>query len=119
MDSIFAYFSQLQAITSLYELFDDFLDEVNASKRAGGNLTFNDVSALALKILIENQDIRTQEIQAYKKIMIDEFQDNNSKNRDLLYLLSVNEDFQINQNEDVYKQIIQKNQTGKIIKDNR
>ena len=119
IDSIFSYFSQLQAITSLYELFDDFLDEVNASKRAGGNLTFNDVSALALKILIENQDIRTQEIQAYKKIMIDEFQDNNSKNRDLLYLLSVNEDFQINQNEDVYKQIIQKNQTGKIIKDNR
>ena len=119
IDSIFAYFSQLPAITSLYELFDDFLAEVNASKRASGNLTFNDVSALALKILIENKDIRTQEIQAYKKIMIDEFQDNNSKNRDLLYLLSVNEEFQINQNEDIYRQIIQKNQTGEIIKDNR
>lgn len=119
IDSIFAYFSQLPAITSLYELFDDFLDEVNASKRASGNLTFNDASALALKILIENKDIRTQEIQSYKKIMIDEFQDNNSKNRDLLYLLSVNEDFQINQNEDIYRQIIQKDDAGTILKDNR
>ncbi|MBQ5998581.1 MAG: UvrD-helicase domain-containing protein [Treponema sp.] len=74
---------------SLMHMLDTFLSEINSLKRMTGSLTFNDVSELALKILQENEDIRNNEKNSYKKIMIDEFQDNNSKNRDLLYLLSL------------------------------
>lgn len=119
INAIFEYFKQFEAISSLYSLLDNFLIEVNNSKRSGGNLSFNDVSALALKILIEHKDIRGQEIQSYKKIMIDEFQDNNGKNRDLLYLLSIKEDAEISPDKAIYAQIIQKDEKGNILKDNR
>lgn len=85
-----AYFiTSCKKQVSLMQLLDTFLSEINASKRTTGSLTFNDVTELALKILLENEDIRNNEKNSYKKIMIDEFQDNNSKNRDLLYLLSL------------------------------
>lgn len=119
LDSIFAYFNQFESVKSLYGLLDAFLEKINFSKRISGNLSFNDVSSLALKILVENPDIREQEIQSYKKIMIDEFQDNNGKNRDLLYLLSINENFEISPERDVYSQIVQKDEFGNILKDNR
>lgn len=119
LDSVFAYINQFESIKSLYNLLDIFSEKVNFSKRINGNLSFNDVSSLALKILIENQDIREQEIQTYKKIMIDEFQDNNGKNRDLLYLLSIKKNTKISSEQDIYSQIIQKNEFGDILKDNR
>ncbi|MBP5452606.1 MAG: UvrD-helicase domain-containing protein, partial [Treponema sp.] len=75
----------------MMELLNRFLQETNLSKRQSGNLSFTDVSAMALKVLVENEDIRNQEKRAYKKIMIDEFQDNNGMNRDLLYLLALRE----------------------------
>ncbi|MCR4627355.1 MAG: UvrD-helicase domain-containing protein, partial [Treponema sp.] len=43
---------------------------------------------LALKALCEQEDLRLQEQKAYQAIMIDEFQDNNNKNRDLLFILN-------------------------------
>ncbi|MBP5793105.1 MAG: UvrD-helicase domain-containing protein, partial [Spirochaetaceae bacterium] len=51
-----------------------------------------DINALALKILKEQKEIRNQEKKTFKKIMIDEFQDNNGKNRDMLYLLAEKDD---------------------------
>ncbi len=75
-----------------FELLDEFKTEIDAKKRRTGKLTFRDVSEMALKILSEQKDIRAEEKQAYSKIMIDEFQDNNAKNRDLLFLLSERSD---------------------------
>ena len=86
-----AYIAQLDETIDLYKMFDEFTELVNASKRSTGNLTFADISELALKILNEQEDLRVQEQNAYAKIMIDEFQDNNAKNRDLLFLLANNE----------------------------
>ncbi len=87
-----AYMAQLDETIDLYRMFDDFTAIVNTSKRSTGNLTFADISELALKILNEQEDLRTQEQNAYAKIMIDEFQDNNAKNRDLLFLLNKDPD---------------------------
>ena len=89
--SLCSYIAQLDQTIDLYKMFDDFTAIVNDSKRQTGNLTFADISELALKILNEQEDLRTQEQNAYKKIMIDEFQDNNAKNRDLLFLLNAGE----------------------------
>ncbi len=91
LHSIFDFCIQFKNTEKMMELFNKFLQETNHSKRQTGNLSFTDVSAMALKVLVENEDIRNQEKRAYKKIMIDEFQDNNGMNRDLLYLLALND----------------------------
>ena len=101
------------------QLFDDFLEEINNTKRVSGQLTFADVSEMALKILKEQADIRNQEKRAYKKIMIDEFQDNNGNNRDLLYILALKDgEFEENGQIPLTNQIIVK-KDGKIIDDKR
>jgi len=69
-------------------LLDTYMEEVNHEKRVSGALSFSDISEMALKALKEQEDIRNQEQKAFDRIMIDEFQDNNQKNRDLLFLLS-------------------------------
>ena len=86
--SLCTYIQQLDETADLYKMFDEFSTLVNASKRQTGNLTFTDISELALKILNEQEDLRIQEQNAYEKIMIDEFQDNNAKNKELLFLLN-------------------------------
>ena len=119
LDSILAYFNQFESLVSLYKLMDQFLKQVKEVKLTSGELTFVDVSQLALKILIENKDIREQEIAAYTKIMIDEFQDNNGQNRDMLYILSLQPGQEIDSEKEIYPQIIQKDTEGNIIKDLR
>ena len=86
--SIIVYIRNYPAIKSLNELFDKFTSQINRQKRLSGKLTFKDVSELSLEILIKHKEIRAQEKHAFDKIMIDEFQDNNGKNRDLLFLVS-------------------------------
>ncbi|MBO4546381.1 MAG: UvrD-helicase domain-containing protein, partial [Treponema sp.] len=61
-------------------------------------LTFKDTSELALLALKEQESIRKQERDSYDFIMIDEFQDNNGPNRDLLLLLSNDDDGKLMQN---------------------
>ena len=85
-----AYIAHIDETIDLYRMFDDFTNLVNESKRQTGNLTFADISELTLKILNEQEDLRIQEQNAYEKIMIDEFQDNNAKNKELLFLLNAN-----------------------------
>ena len=89
--SIINYIRNYTAIKSLNELFDKFTSQINRQKRLSGKLTFKDVSELSLEILTEHKEIRAQEKHAFDKIMIDEFQDNNGKNRDLLFLVSEKE----------------------------
>lgn len=120
------FISQYDAIKSLNLLLDNFTQQINASKRRTGSLTFADVPSLALKILLENEDIRNQEEKAYSKIMIDEFQDNNGKNRDLLYLLAL-EPGQLegriatdeNNPSSLHDKIISRDENGNIIEDLR
>lgn len=69
-------------------LFVEFQEIINNIKRSNSVLTFKDVSNMALCILRDHPDIRLLEKQKYKAIMIDEFQDNNSMQRDMLFLLA-------------------------------
>ena len=128
IDSISAYLKQYTAIFELNKLFDSFLEKINSSKRTSGNLSFNDITSMALKILLENEDIRNQEKNSFKKIMIDEFQDNNGNNRDLLYILAIKEgEFEDNgnciiktdENNSLLSQIVIRDNSGKIIEDKR
>ena len=87
-DSIASFILNYQHIKRIFELLDEFMEQINEEKRKSGSLSFGDINALALKILKEQKEIRNQEKKSFKKIMIDEFQDNNGKNRDMLYLLA-------------------------------
>lgn len=127
LDSIVVFITQYDSLVSLNKLFEQFLHDVNSTKRTTGNLSFSDISALALKILCENEDIRNQEKNSYKKIMIDEFQDNNSQNRDLLYILSLkNGEFEDNgkciidtSKKTITEQIVIRDENNNIIEDKR
>ena len=90
--SIIGFVLEYSYIKELSSLLDDFSAQSNESKRKSSSLSFSDVTKLTIKILSEQKDILIQEQNAYDKIMIDEFQDNNKLNRDLLFLLSQNED---------------------------
>ncbi|MBP5793283.1 MAG: UvrD-helicase domain-containing protein, partial [Spirochaetaceae bacterium] len=87
-DSLVSFILNYQYIKRIFEMLDEFMEQINEEKRKSGSLSFGDVNALALKILKEQKEIRNQEKKSFKKIMIDEFQDNNGKNRDMLYLLA-------------------------------
>ncbi|MCR5290710.1 MAG: UvrD-helicase domain-containing protein, partial [Treponema sp.] len=86
-DMIFAYIIHVDDAKDIMQLLDTFMMSINGIKRRTGHLTFADVSELALDILRTCDDIRQQEHDMYRRIMIDEFQDNNRKNGELLDLL--------------------------------
>ncbi len=92
VDSLASFILNYQHIKRIFELLGEFMDQTNEQKRKSGSLSFSDINALALKILKEQKEIRNQEKKSFKKIMIDEFQDNNAKNRDMLYLLAERDD---------------------------
>lgn len=73
---------------TLIPLLEEFQEIVMEAKRNSNCLTFADVSNMALCILRDYPEIRLLEKKKYKAIMIDEFQDNNSDQRDMLFLLA-------------------------------
>lgn len=62
-------------------------------KREVGLLSFHDVLLLSIDILRTNNSLRKQYCDRFKKIMVDEFQDNNEDNKRLIYLLASKESF--------------------------
>lgn len=88
LNSVENYLYGTQYVDQLIPLFEEFQEMVNQTKRSSGMLTYSDASSLALRILIDHPEIRNIEKEKYRYIMIDEFQDNNSMQRDLLFLLA-------------------------------
>lgn len=74
-----------------FKLFGIFLSRLGAEKRKLGALTFGDVEALAIRILKENRHVRSYYKHKFKYIMIDEFQDDSIRQKELLYILSEKE----------------------------
>lgn len=72
----------------LLSAIEKFASMLKREKRRGSLLSFGDVANLALVILKENAEVRTWFKNRFKAVMIDEFQDNNSLQRDLMFLLA-------------------------------
>ncbi|MDO4507127.1 MAG: UvrD-helicase domain-containing protein, partial [Spirochaetales bacterium] len=94
-DYFYSYLSQYfnfiygyKMTLGILPLLKDFQDKVNAYKRSSGILSFKDISNMAKCILRDFPEIRQIEKDRYKFIMIDEFQDNNSDQRDMLFMLA-------------------------------
>lgn len=88
VSALFVFISQAAFILSISFLQARFQNAALEKKRRDGLLTFQDVAAIAGKILLEHKDIRQTEKQSFSAIIIDEFQDNNAKQKDLLFLLA-------------------------------
>jgi ATP-dependent helicase/nuclease subunit A len=69
-------------------LLEEFQDIFNRQRRRGGIMGFSDISRLAVDALRDHPDIRGLFKDRSRKIMVDEFQDNNSLQRDLIFLLA-------------------------------
>ena len=86
--SLVVYCMQAGLILSFMSLLDDLQTRFITRKRAEGVLTFSDIASLSRAILLEQKDIRQSEKEAFKAIMIDEFQDNNELQKEILFLLA-------------------------------
>ncbi len=78
-------FSLLKGYSSL---LTEFQDRIISHKRKEGLLTFHDIVLLSIDILKTNPSLRHYYNNKYKRIMVDEFQDNNEENKRLIYLLA-------------------------------
>lgn len=83
-------FSPLKAYTSL---LSEFQRRLIKHKRTEGLLTFHDVILLSIDILKNNYSLRKYYNEKFKRIMVDEFQDNNDENKRLVYLLATRPEF--------------------------
>ena len=70
-----------------------FQKQVILHKREEGALTFHDVMLLAIDILRSNVSLRRYYNSRFKRIMVDEFQDNNEENKRLIYLLAAKPEY--------------------------
>ncbi|MBO4389134.1 MAG: UvrD-helicase domain-containing protein [Spirochaetales bacterium] len=77
-----------QQMKGVFNLLSEIGNRVLEFKRSTGSATFLDISRMAFDILKRNKRIRKYYKDKFKYIMIDEFQDNNSLQKDILYLLS-------------------------------
>lgn len=88
LKQIVNFASGLPTVKGIILLFAEFQKQVNDFKRTAGILTYKDIQDIARYVLLNNKEIRQNEKSKYKAIMIDEFQDNNSDQRDILFLLA-------------------------------
>jgi ATP-dependent helicase/nuclease subunit A len=82
------YVLQADIAASVFPLMDEFQTRYNRQKRETGILTFNDIARMAVDALRDYPEIRKIYKDEIRTVMIDEFQDNNSLQRDLIFLLS-------------------------------
>ena len=79
------WFSLLQSFFLLYEESESRLTELKLTR---GWLDFDDLQLYALRLLQENETVRTQLAQRYEYIMVDEFQDTNALQWEIIHLLA-------------------------------
>ncbi|MDR0641083.1 MAG: UvrD-helicase domain-containing protein [Treponema sp.] len=91
--SILVYILQGGIILSVMVLLEEFQKLYVEKKRTQGILSFTDVARLARTIMRDQGDIRNNEKAAFKAVMIDEFQDNNSLQKELLFLLAEKQNY--------------------------
>jgi ATP-dependent helicase/nuclease subunit A len=92
MEIIAAFILQADIVAGIFSLLDIFQKQFNQKKREAGLLSFRDVACLAVDSLKKYEDIRAVYKENIAAVMIDEFQDNNSLQRDLIFLIAEKQD---------------------------
>ena len=88
---LIAFYAKRNHIQKMGELLDELAGRFNQKKRNEALLSFGDLIDLAVDILKSSLPLRNYYKSQIRAIMIDEFQDNNEKQKELLYLLAEDE----------------------------
>lgn len=88
IDSIMGMYNNRELIFKVFNIFDQLQKTYIERKRSENILDYSDVSQLAVDCLTNDLSLRNYYRQQYDAIMIDEFQDNNTLQRNILFLLS-------------------------------
>uniref|UniRef100_A0A7C3E970 DNA 3'-5' helicase n=1 Tax=Gracilinema caldarium TaxID=215591 RepID=A0A7C3E970_9SPIR len=88
LSSLLTFYAKRDKIQQVGVLLDELAQRFNQKKRTEALLSFSDLIDIAVDSLKTSLPLRTYYKQQIKAIMIDEFQDNNEKQKDLLYLLA-------------------------------
>ncbi|WP_304223001.1 exodeoxyribonuclease V subunit beta [Gracilinema caldarium] len=88
LKNLLIFYQQRSFIEVAGTLLDDLAERYIRNKRREALLSFGDLVDLAVDILKTSLPLRTYYKNQIQAIMIDEFQDNNEKQKELLYLLA-------------------------------
>lgn len=86
--SISNYLLNRPVVEETFSFLGEFQERFNRQKKESGILTFADVSRLALDALTDDPVLRASWKRSTSAIMVDEFQDDNSMQRDLFFLIA-------------------------------
>ncbi len=84
---LFEIAPELDNLQSLYQLIAEYGEKLLQAKRSSGILTYHDIAAIALDALQHDDELWSYYTNTFRHILVDEFQDNNSLQRDLLVTL--------------------------------
>lgn len=85
---LLVFYAKRDQILRVGALLDELVQRFNKEKRNEALLSFGDLIDIGLDILKTSLPLRNYYKNQIKAIMIDEFQDNNEKQKELLYLLA-------------------------------
>jgi ATP-dependent exoDNAse (exonuclease V) beta subunit len=88
LGTLAATLAQEQSLLEVFSLLQEFASRFAEGKRTLGLIGFQDAAKLAVQALIQDKALRQFYKTKFRYIMIDEFQDNNSLQKDLLFLLA-------------------------------
>ena len=91
LQSLYHFYAHKEQMQKIYALCSVLQERFIAEKKRRSILHFGDIAQLAVDALITDPDLRLFYKKQTRRIMIDEFQDNNSLQRDLLFLLAEKE----------------------------
>ena len=91
LQSLYHFCAHKDELKEIYALCAILQDRYIAEKKRRSVLHFGDVARLAVDALLLDPDLRLFYKKQIRRIMIDEFQDNNGLQRDLLFLLAEKE----------------------------
>ena len=92
LQSLYHFYAHKEQMQKVYALCSVLQERFIAEKKRKSLLHFGDIAQLAVDALITDPDLRLFYKKQTHRIMIDEFQDNNSLQRDLLFLLAEHEE---------------------------
>ena len=84
---LFEILPELDNLQELYQLIAEYGKKLLQVKRGSGILTYHDIAAIALDALQHDDELWSYYTNTFHHILVDEFQDNNSLQRDLLVTL--------------------------------
>lgn len=71
------FFSSKDTVLTIIDIVEEYIKRLKEYKEKNNIYTFNDIAALAIKVVKENEDARDELKYSFKEIMIDEYQDTN------------------------------------------